>query len=112
LVQFGPAQTVDGGFVDLRKVFGLEDLPDLDLFSALERSVREALDQLVFRTRLEDPEARDDFFGFGERAVGDRGAFARVADPRALRARLKSLGGEHDAVANQRLVERPHLGAG
>ena len=66
---------------------GVEHLPDLDLGRAAE----EPLDRLLFRLRLDHPEAGDELFRLGEGAVDHRPlAVGPDLDPRALRARLQA----------------------
>ena len=62
-----------------------------------------------FDLHLPEPEAGDQLLGLGERAVDHRALRAREPHPRALRARLQALAGQHDAGLHQLLVELAHL---
>src|SRR5688500_1372764 len=102
----------DFGGVSLPEVRRLEHLADLDL-RLLARRVRTALhpfDRLVERLHLEEPEAGDELFRFGERAVDDGSIRAREPDARTLRARLQPLAGApHAGLLRAPVVPRPAL---
>src|SRR4051812_30163894 len=96
--------------VGLAEVVGLEDLPNLDLGTP-EGGFLHPLENLLAGGHLQDPVARDQLLGLGERTVDDRRPPLRVeVDPCALRAGLQTLAGEHDAGLGQLLVVVPHLG--
>src|SRR5690606_33936329 len=50
----------------------VEDLTQFDFRAAIERRFLQPLERLGLRRRLPDPEARDQFFRLGKRAVGHR----------------------------------------
>src|SRR5207244_3352940 len=90
------------------KVVRLEDLANLDFGAAVERRALEPLDRLFFGPDLPEPEAGDELFGLGERTVC-HGPFRAVEhDARALGARLKPFGGEHDPGFHQVFVVLAH----
>src|ERR1051326_6457151 len=75
----------------IAEVLGLEDLADLYLavFGMRVRAAPDPFDRLFLRLHLPDPEARDQLFGLGNRAV-DYGPFAAgKPDPRTFGSRLQ-----------------------
>src|SRR5947209_5025934 len=96
--------------VALAKVLHLEELADLDLAIALMRfrAAFHPLDRLGLVLHLDDPVARDQLLGLGERPVDDAALVAGEADARALRARLEAGAVEHDAGPDHLLVEFCH----
>jgi len=68
------------------KVFWLEDLADLDLGFACVGvgATLDPLDGLFEGLDLPQPEAGDEFLGFGEGTVGDRAVLAGEVDASAL----------------------------
>jgi mono/diheme cytochrome c family protein len=103
-----PAMLLDG--FALAEVGELEDLPDLDLCAAFERRSLEPLDRLLLRLALPDPVARDELLAFGERPIDDGALVALEADPRAFRARLQAVSGQHHARFDELFVVLRHLG--
>src|SRR4029079_3256089 len=55
-----------------------------------------------------DREAADELLGLGERSVDQAALAVRVADARAVRARLHAFGAEQNAALGQLLGERAH----
>src|SRR5690242_19323274 len=97
----------------LAEVLGLEHGPELDL--AVGRAfgtgnALDPLDRLVERLHLPHPVAGHELLRLRERAVDHRALVAREADPRALRARVQALAGQHHAGLDELLVEGRHLG--
>ena|SRR5215469_10504564 len=76
-----------------REVFGLEDLADLYLAFARVRvgTALDPLDGLFERLDLPEPEAGDEFLGFGEGAVGDGAVLAGEVDAGAFRGGVKPI---------------------
>ncbi len=80
----------------LAEVLGLDDLADLDLGAAVEGGPLDPLDALVERLGLQEPEARHELLGLGERPVDHGAAGAVEAHPGAAAAGVKTLAGQHD----------------
>src|SRR3970040_1844851 len=99
---------VDGRAV--AEIGELEDRANLPPRPPVEGRAREPLDRLVLRLALPDPVAGDELLGLGERAVRDRAFLTVEADARTLRARLKTVTGEHHAGFHKLLVVLCHLG--
>src|SRR5215207_2559344 len=78
-----------GGIAD-DQVGGLEDLAQLDL-AVDERDAGGPLDGLLARSDLDQPEASDQLFGLGERALDHRRPAMGEADARAARGRVEAL---------------------
>jgi hypothetical protein len=112
---FRPFPRALGALANLRRrvlaeIFDFEDLTDLDYLTAIERRVREALDDLFLRLARNESEARDQLLRFGERAVGNGRAPAVEAQPCSLGRWLEAFAGQQHAVFCQLLVEGSHLG--
>src|SRR3954468_15452323 len=94
----------------LAEVLGLGDLAHLDLGVA-EGCLLHPLEHLLAGGDLQDPEARDELLGLGERPVDDRGPAVLVEpDAGALGAGQEPLAGEHHTRLDQLLVVGAHLG--
>src|SRR4051794_27060429 len=93
--------------VALAEIFQLEEGTDLDFCLALmvrdlvERRALCPFDSLFARLDLDDPEAGDQFLGFGERAVDNPDFAPAEADARTVRTRLQSLCVEQHARFDQ-----------
>src|ERR1051326_2547771 len=85
------------------EILRLEDLPDFH-FGLFERGALEPVDRLIPRLHLPYPEARDQLFGLAERPVGDSLLPPGKPYAGALRARMQTLAGEHDARSEERRV--------
>src|SRR5439155_18253914 len=91
------------------EVFGLEDLPKLDLDATVEGGPLEPFDGLFLRPNLPQPVAGNQFLSFGERAIDHGSLLSREPDPGAFRAGLEALAGEHHAGIHELLIVLPHL---
>src|SRR6266566_1472542 len=95
------------------EVVSLEYLADLDLGLPARKRIRTALDpfdRFVKRLHLEQPKARDQLLGLGERAVDHRALVAAELHARAFRAWLDPFGGEENSRFDQLFIELPHVG--
>src|SRR5512133_1296620 len=88
------------------EVLGLEHLAQLDLAFALVRVGRtlDPLDGLFLGPDLQQPEARDQLLGLGERPVHYRPLLARELDSGSLRAGVQALARQHHPRLDQLLV--------
>src|SRR4029077_6586473 len=71
-----------------RKVRGLVHLADLDLSAPIERCALEPFHRFFHGLHLPQPEAADEFLGFGEWAVDYGALLTRKRDALALRTRM------------------------
>src|ERR1044071_6992845 len=100
------------GFELLGKIFGLEDLTNLNFPLFARHGVWTALDPFdcfLERFTLPQPKTRDQLLGFREWTIGHDSFLSREFDSGAFRARLQSFPGEHHAGLVQFVVELAHL---
>src|SRR5260370_37881715 len=90
------------------KVTILEYLANLDQAVFRQGAALGPFYGLLLRLHLNDPEAGDDFLGFGEGAVGYDGLAAGHAEARAFGGGVEALGGEQHASFGHVLVELSH----
>src|SRR5262249_54263465 len=92
-----------------REFFDFKHLADLSLGAVFEGSAFEPLDSFFFRLHLPNPEAGDQFLGFGEWAVGNDSLVAGELYAGALGARVQPLSRQHHAGLHEFFVEPGHL---
>src|SRR5277367_3347337 len=97
------------GSEERSEVFGFEDGTDFDYVARREWAAFQPFDCFFDGANLPEPEAADEFFGFGEGAVGDGGFFGGEGDALALGGGLEAFSCEQDACFGQLFVELTHF---
>src|SRR5437764_8137882 len=96
---------------ELRAEVGrLEYLAKFNLGASVERCALQPFNGLFFRFHLPHPVAGNQFLGLGKRPVSYRPLSSRKFHPRALRARVEPLAGEHHPGLAQFFVVLAHRG--